>query len=213
MITAADVCGIVVTRGDVGIKRVLEPLAPLGDLVLWDNSQRQDLAVYGRYAAIAETDKRAILVVDDDVALHPESVTALLAAHRPGVLVANMPEEHRPRYPSSALVGFGAIFDRDLPAQAFGRFLPLGLHTFLGSTDWAHDDVAPDLGMTRRYDAARFNRTCDIVFSTLTPRRLVDLPFDHLEHTWADNRMFRQKGNSKERQDMLKLARAVRGNA
>ncbi len=195
MIPAADVCGIVVTRGDVGIRRVLEPLAPLGDLVIWDNSQREDLAVYGRYAAIDETDKKAILVVDDDVALHSESVEALLAAYRPGVLVANMPDEHRRRYPSSALVGFGAIFDRDLPFSAFD-----GL--------WS----APSVLTKADFDGlagGAFNRTCDVIFSALTPRRLVDLPFDHLEHTWAENRMYLQPGNTEERTHMLDLARKV----
>lgn len=188
MIDHDRVTGIVVTRGDVG-SAAEESLAPLGEVVVWNNAEKDvDLSVYGRYAAIEEATNRVVLVIDDDVALPAETIDLLLAAYVPGKLVAIMPPEYRARYPDSALVGFGAIFDRHLPAAAFATFR-------------AREPLV---------DNAWFQRACDIVFSMLTPRLLVDFPFEMLPHTRAPNRMYRQAGNTEERQRMIRLCRWIR---
>ncbi len=187
-ITAERVTAVIVTRGDVDLDAVVRPLLRLGEISIWNNAEREDLAVYGRYAAAEKAGNHVVLIVDDDVGLPGESLTALLDAYEPGVLTANMPPEHQERYPDSALIGFGAIFDRHLPDRAFQKF-------------WARTNPVPSSPV--------FNRTCDVVFATLTPRKIIDVPFTMLPHTWAENRMFKQPGNTEERTHMLDLARRV----
>jgi hypothetical protein len=191
MIGASEVAPIIVTRGDVTLAKVLAPFDGYGfaDGYVWNNgSEDENLSVFGRYAAIEHVKAPVILVVDDDVALGKKAVDGLLAAYRPRKLVANMPLEYRERYTDSCLVGFGAIFDRGLPAKAFKRFRQ---GAPLTDNEW-------------------FLRTADVVFSVLTPFELVDLPFEYLPQTRAPNRMFRQPGNHTERQSMLAICRKVR---
>ncbi len=186
MVNAQNVALVCVTRGDVELPALF---GPTGEVVIWDNAKAaEDMSVYGRYAALDMVTKDVVIVQDDDVGLSTEAIDGLLAAYEPGKIVANVPPEYRERYTDSTLVGFGAIFDRDLPAKAFARF---------------REHVA-------YADEQTFRRTCDIVFTVLTPFTLVDLPFTYLPHTRAPNRMYRQPGNFEERQRMLKLAREVR---
>jgi hypothetical protein len=186
-----DVAAVVVTRGDVNMAEIEQSLAHrVGDMILWDNSVEQDLAVYGRYAALEHTDAKVVLVQDDDVLLPPATIKRLLDAYQPGRIVANMPAVHRrPFYRHHCMIGFGAIFERDLPERAFARF-----HAAEVVLDWPW-----------------FNRTCDVVFTTLTPFKLVDLPYTELPQTRAENRMYRQPGHTDERQRMLDVAMRIRG--
>lgn len=173
---------------------VLESLNGVGlsEAYVWNNGGGDpDLSVYGRYAAIDRVAAPVILTLDDDVLLPPESIAALIAAYQPGHIVANMPERFRPHYPDSCLVGFGAIFDRDLPARAFQRLY-----------EW--DDEY------QGYGTEHFRRTCDVVFTTLIPRILLDLPYEDREFASAADRMWKQPGHHAERARMLDLARQVR---
>ncbi len=122
------VCAVLVTRGDVDLAPILETL-PYGEVVIYDNSRRSfDWKVYGRYVAIAETQKPVIYFQDDDclVTCHE----ALLEVYEPDVVVGNMLDHHQPRlatYHDTTLLGWGALFDRGLPFKAFeqyGRFYP-----------------------------------------------------------------------------------------
>ncbi len=190
-IAPEKVAPIVVTRGDVPLGEIIDSLSGVGfaDGYFWNNGgDDEDLSVYGRYAAIAEIDAPVVLVQDDDVALDREAIDGLLAAYEPGRITANLPPEYRERYTDNTLVGFGSCFDRDLPAKAFARFRERAPFT----------------------EEKFFRRTCDIVFTMLTPFTLVDLPFEYLPHTRAPNRMYRQQGNGSERAAMQKLAREVR---
>jgi len=207
---------------------ILESLRHLDEIVIWDNyvgGPRQkikgpqgwidvvngaggadgpavgdlgDLAVYGRYAAIEHTTSDLIFVQDDDVILTREAIDEIIwecdsGGDAYGRLVCNMPPEFRHDfYQDHALVGFGACFHRDLPTQAFAKW-----------NDYYRIQV----------DASpAFNRTCDIVFTTLTPFTLVDVPLEHREFAHADNRMWKQKDHFGERMQQLKLARSVLGN-
>lgn len=195
----SDVSAVLVTRGDVDMTEIFDSLATAGieDVVVWNNSLEQNLAVYGRYAGIEQARHDVIYVQDDDCVLYPAAIGELVAAYEPGVLVANMPARFRHGfYAEHCLVGFGAVFDRDLPAKAFDgdwgdpQILPLA--AFAG--------VAPDF----------FNRGCDVVFSTLTPRKLVDV--EHRDLPWASaaGRMWTSPGHQQERERMLALALQVR---
>ena len=169
---------------------IVRSLAMFDDIHVHDNSLGPDLAVYGRYALIPETDRPVVLVQDDDVILPPESITGLLAAYEPGKITANMPERFRPHYADSCLVGFGAVFDRDLPDAAFDRFKGIDPPTW------------PEI-----------LRTCDVVFTALTDRVLVDLPIEILPYAYGDDRMYRQPQHNGDRRRMLELARRVRDRA
>lgn len=180
-----DVCAIVVTRGDVLLDEVLAPYDELDlEVFVWDNSARADLMVYGRYAAIHHVDAPVIVVQDDDCALPVESVLALLEAHQAGSVTCNMPERFRPHYPDSALVGFGAIFDRDLPEQAFRR-------------------------LRRVEDMPSFHRECDTVFTMLTPRILIDVDKRDLPHAHGEHTLWKQPDHFAERERMRALVRRL----
>lgn len=195
------ISAVIVTRGDVDLAPVLHSLPQAWEKIVWDNSQRTDLSVYGRYAAIAECEHELIYVQDDDCVLEPDSIRALveLALNRPSPLqhvIANMPGRFRPHYPDSALIGFGAIFQRDLPERAFEQFKRYHL--------WDSDKQMTEA------EGAEFRRTCDVVFTTLTPRILVDAPYADLPWASGPDRMYRQQTHVGERARMLELARAVR---
>lgn len=233
-----NVAAVIVTRGDVDLEPILDSLPREWEQVVWDNGVGMvtkyqasstlaadvidggamsglfpDLAVYGRYAAIAHTDADLIFVQDDDCILAPESFDMLLAAYQPGHIVANMPDRFRPHYPDSCLVGFGALFDRDLPYKAFERWWDAcprsgratnGRLWHQGPTDEPEWSYCPDC------HGEHFHRTCDVVFTTLTPRILVDAPVEILDYAHAPNRMWKQPGHVEERARTLELARKVR---
>lgn len=182
----SDVCAIIVTRGNDPLDDVLAPYDELDlEVFVWDNSRRADLKVYGRYAAIQHVDAPVILVQDDDCVLPAESVLALLEAHQGGSVTCNMPERFRPHYPDSALVGFGAVFDRHLPELAFQQ-------------------------LARVDDMPSFHRECDTAFTMLTPRILVDVPVEILPSAHDPERLWKQRDHFAERERMRKLVRQVR---
>jgi len=105
-------------------------------------------------------------------------------------VICNMPEEFRPHYTDSALVGFGACFHRSLPETVFDRW------RLAGADNWV--------------DAPTFRRCCDVVLTTLAPRVLVDVPKENREMASDPNRMWKQPGHVSERATVLNLARSVR---
>jgi hypothetical protein len=69
-------------------------------------------SVFGRYIGIDQAKNEIIYTQDDDCIT---DVAAVLGAYKPGVVVNAMTPEHARQYPRRAtLVGFGAIFDRNL---------------------------------------------------------------------------------------------------
>lgn len=204
-----NVSVVIPTRGDVDMRPVVESLSMFDEVLVWDNSVREDLGVYGRYAMIEHARNDLILTQDDDVIVSdPQaivdrwrdacSVAAQGLLYVDGIdeiaaglhLVANMPQEFRhDGYKDSCLVGFGACFHRDTPARAFNR--------------WTKG-LQPDT------EFESFNRTCDIVFTALTPRVLVDVPKTDLPYAHAPGRMWKQPGHVGERARMLDLVLKVR---
>lgn len=182
------VAACLVTRGNVEMTEIIESIPDAWEVVVWDNSQQGDVGVYGRYAAIGLTDAPVIYVQDDDAILDPEGFDTLLRAYQPDALTANMPSRFRHDfYRDHCLVGFGGIFHRDLPSRAFQRF-------------WQHVESDP----------AMFRRTCDVVFTTLVPRHLVDVAHSDLAYASDPDRMWKQPTHQQEREQMLALARTVR---
>ena len=181
------VAACLVTRGNVPMDDIVESIPEAWEVVIWDNSKLGDFEVYGRYEAITMTDAEVIYVQDDDCVLDPESFDTLLAAYEPGKIVANMPERFRHDfYTDHCLVGFGALFDRSLVARAMHRF------------------------QEQQIDLPSFHRTCDVIFTALTPYVLVDVGYR--DQPWASDpdRMWKQSTHVAERQHALEIARQVR---
>jgi hypothetical protein len=222
-VPAVNVSAIIVTRGDVDLVPVLESLPESWQRIVWDNGAREvrkyepqfgyasirtiprDLAVYGRYAAIEfAADGNLIYVQDDDCILDDP---AALHVHRaPGYVVCNLPTKFRDtgNYEDSSLVGFGALFDRYLPVMAFGKFFGHG-----------SGGLMPSDAMLRAItnQPEPFLRECDTIFTGLTPRVLVDLPYSDREFASAPNRLWKQPGHAAEREGMRQLVRQVRDAA
>lgn len=175
----------------------------------------KDMSVYGRYAAIEHASHELIYVQDDDVIVSdPQaivnawSVTALAPAPfgRTDLVVCNMPQEFRhDGYVDHALVGFGAVFHRDLPERAFAR-----LGNTRGSLRIGPIDTGLPMPLTQE-EREWFHRTCDIPFTYFSPRVIVDVPRTNLEHAYADDRMYRQPEHVGERQRMLDQCRRCNG--
>lgn len=188
-----NVSACLVTRGDVDLTQIVSSIEGAGieDIVIWNNAERKDLAVYGRYAAIKEAKNPLIYVQDDDCLHRSEGIKEICWASQTGngKLVCNMPANFRHAfYKQHALVGFGACFHRDSPEEAFLRYKAFEPE---GTTDF-------------------FLRTCDIVFTALTPYSMVDVPYEDMPWASADNRMWRQPTHREERGRMLELALTVR---
>lgn len=192
-----NVSACLVTRGDVDLTQIISSIenAGISDIVVWDNSEREDLAVYGRYAAIKEAKYPLIYVQDDDCLHQPEGIKEIcwVAKSANGKLVCNMPANFRHSfYQDHALVGFGACFHRDAPWRAFGEF--------------ARTQPEDPDEQTLRW----FWRTCDIVFTGLTPYTMVDVLYEDMSWASADNRMWKQPTHREERGRMLELVKEMR---
>lgn len=209
-----NVTAVIVTRGDVAMQPVLESLPPRWDRAIWDNGKRElsvlrlsavsnrefrysrrwpskirpisDLSVYGRYAALEFVPSSDLIYVQDDDVIVSDP-QAIVDAWQAGHVICNMPQEFRPHYPDSALVGFGACFERDLPAQAFARY---------DAAQYTDMDI--------------FFRECDTVFTMLTPRILVDVPKTDRPFASDPDRLWKQPEHNEARARMKELARQVR---
>lgn len=225
------VSAIIVTRGDVDLVPILESLPGGWEVLLWINNgvlwrwapdtmrhssygqhlgHQPDLAVYGRYAAIPYAFHDLIYVQDDDCIVSDPAALAeawrVSSSARCDCVVANMPQEFRPHYPDSCLVGFGACFQRELPKDAFDKML---IHESV--TNWTSLERTLDSGeKIGAWDGPLFRRTADVVFTTLTRRLLVDVPVEVLPYAYDEKRMWKQPNHYGERTQVLEMARKVR---
>lgn len=155
---------VIPTRGDVPLEPVLARL-PFDDVVVYDNSRRPDLGIYGRYQAIQECKHDVIATLDDDVVV--TDWEAIVGAYEPGVLTVNYPQPW-----DIPWVARGAVFDRGLPAEAFTRYL-------------AEYD----------FDRLFTHRICDAVFALLTERvNVIDVGSEDLPHGFAAGRVSTSPG-------------------
>lgn len=218
----SDTTAIVVTRGDVELGEILDSLKGFAEVLVWSNSGRlswlkgrvvqhsvqvNDCGVYGRYAAMhhAALDHPYVYVQDDDCLIDSARLLEVASVYDTSTtIVANMPASRWPDYPDSCLVGWGAVFSRDLPVIALGRFVSGGGPPFAYDEGIMHAIIE---------DSEPFCRCCDVVFTTLTPHVKVDIGFQHLPWAETEGRMFKQPNHKPERERFLALAREVRDGA
>lgn len=139
-----------VTIGDVDLAPILATVPAGCETVIWDNSRRTDYRVFGRYMATLEATRPVIYTQDDDCVI---PIADVLAEYRPGVVTGNLIRDDpawRARYHDTTLLGFGAVFDRELPWVAFMRWARLHPvdHEFMTSPGGA-EVVFPMLSETR----------------------------------------------------------------
>jgi hypothetical protein len=162
-----DVTACLVTRGDIDLKPILETLI-FPHVIVWDNSERQNIRTASRYAAISEAKTPVVYVQDDDTILGPDQQRALLDNYQPGRIVANMAPNHQPPHLDGLVfVGWGALFDQGLPRKAFDRAMP------------------------DRYDLGFQMVGCDILFTMLTPTTELDLGQTNLPEAFGPDRAHR----------------------
>jgi hypothetical protein len=220
-----NVSAVIVTRGDVDLTQIVESLTDAGipDVIVWDNSVREDAAVCGRYLGIEDAKHDLIYVQDDDVLHTPDGIREMIRAHDPeGNLVVfdgpdsyvtcNMPANFRKQsfYAEHALVGFGAVFHRDLPFKAFER---LGISREISPTpeeEWNDLYVIKNGQRLGPIDAQLFRRRCDLVFTALTPHVLVDVLYKDMPWASAPNRMWMRPEHRDEGWHMLEFIKKVR---
>jgi hypothetical protein len=202
VIPLTDITPVLVTRGDVELDEIIDSItrAGLAPLIVYNNNERDvDYKVYGRYVGISEATTPYVYVQDDDCLINIPKFLRVARKYIPGVqMVVNMPASRWGDYPDSCLVGWGALFARELPAQAFDRY-------------YAHDMSVPDTEESAVIASVQFLKTCDVAFTTLTPHVKIDVGFQHLP--WAEDRgraMFLQPDHGPIRERMLQLARQVR---
>jgi hypothetical protein len=235
-----NVSAIIVTRGDVDLRPIVQSIPWEWETLVWNNGQGEDdpglyrrmtrsgllarrvlgwseypdLAVFGRYAAIEQAQGDLIYVQDDDcIVSDPQALvdewkrtrragqigkSGMLNLHveTDDFVVCNMPQKFRYAfYEHHALVGFGAAFHRSLPTSTWGR-LTAALGDAGFPRDWARQPS--------------FLRTCDIPFTALNPRVLVDVPYQDMPWASTDSRMWKQPTHREERKRMLDLVLEVR---
>lgn len=184
---AARVSAIVVTRGDVELAPVLAPLREhFSDIVVWDNSQREDLGVFGRYAAIREAKHPVVAWVDDDVVF--EHWEELLAAYDPDRLVCNMDQawiEGAEYGDFLAMSGAGSLCPAWLPEKVFARYVQ-------------HYPADED-----------FLLEADFVFGVLAPFTRVDLPYTAREFADGPGRLYTQPWQTEKKWGAIDRCRRV----
>ena len=176
------VTAVLVTRGDCDLTPIIETL-PYDELIVWDNSKRRDLGIYGRYAAITEASHDVIYVQDDDVLVTCHQ--RLLEHFRPDRLLVNYPEPW-----DIPWVARGALFHRDLPGRAFARYL--GVHPLDGFFTHA---------------------ACDGIFALLTPTIVVDFGSEDLPHGFGEGRVSTSPGWYDVRRPLIQARCAELGGA
>lgn len=166
MIDPKEVSGVLVTRGNSDIWPIAKRLACLGEVIIWDNSRREDdLKVFGRYAGAAQAKNATVYFQDDDCLIDVEK---LCSEYQAPELLCNVLPSHQQFYKDRkmSLVGWGALCPRDM--VAFDRYLG----------KWPKDEL--------------FLRECDRVFTRLNPCRMVDFGVQHLSEVQAKGEMWRE---------------------
>lgn len=160
-----DVGAVIVTRGDCDLSPILDSLI-FKDVTVWDNSVVGDQGAFGRYIGILLTARAVIFVQDDDCIITPEDQQRLVDEYEPGVISALMPPE-RIDYHDTVLIGWGAMFDWNMPAKAFARWRDAG-----------HEMQTQEFKVVG----------CDFVFPLLSLWKRLDAYHVDLPHAHAPNR-------------------------
>jgi hypothetical protein len=193
----------IVTRGDVPLAPVLEHVPSDWQVVRWDNRERRDMKVYGRFCAVDEAEHETIAFVDDDVAFeHWDELLRqyqLLKATGNEVMVCNDAHGDNPAgLEDVALTAVGSIVSKTLIAETWQRwsevFLP-GERRLL--------PLAPDGNPGILY-------ACDFVFGILVPHVNIRLPYTNLYANTPGDRLANYSWFQAMKYVYTEMARSIR---
>lgn len=182
--TSDDITACLVTRGDVDMTPIVNTL-PYREVIIWDNSKREDWKCAGRYRALMDAMTDVVYFQDDDVLFthHQE----LLAAYEPGMIVANWAHGRNPAgYDDLPLVGAGALVDADLPWKALNKYLRV----------YPLDDA--------------FLYEADFISGALSPFKHVSLPFEIRDVAYNGQRLADQPWQRQLKREITDRARGLR---
>ncbi len=164
MLDPEQVTSVLVTKGGAEMERIVSSIPYRS--VVYDNTKVLDLKVLGRYVMLSGVQTPVVYNQDDDCILASEAHKILRAHYKPGYVTGLMPRDHAMfgGHPEPySLLGWGAVYDKELPALAFSRWLAGG---------GALADLLFD---------------CDIIFSGMTPFQRVAI-LDEAEWHFAPER-------------------------
>jgi hypothetical protein len=188
ILSANDVSAVIVTRGDVDLRPILDTL-PYEDVVVWDNSKfPSDSKVLGRYMGMHVGRNRVCYLQDDDVIFTEHE--RLLAAYEDDKIVANMdrPWIEAGNYHHLAMVGAGSLVSREIPWLSLQRY----------QQQYPCDDL--------------FKYECDFIVGTLTPHKIVDLGYEVRSDIFRDgtNRLCDQPWQEEWKWRAIRRAQSIR---
>lgn len=122
---AVDVTACLVTRGDVDLDPILDTLI-FPEVIVWDNSERPDWKVAGRYLAALESDTELVYFQDDDTIVPEATQLELVESFDDAIsaeIVANWGHgEDHAGYDDLPLVCGGAIARKSACWDAIIRY-------------------------------------------------------------------------------------------
>ena len=189
----SECTAVIVTRGDVDMKPVLESCEKAGfaSIVVCDNALRMaqgkpDLGPYGQLEAARTQDMKVVYFQDDDVIVSEPS--AVVTAWKPGGIVCNVPQEYRKNYATApdTLMGFGSVLEVRLILRTLKKYFDAGFK-----------------------DDKIFLREPGRLLTILNPVEMVDVPITHLPWAHAENRLFRQPDHMQCCQEMRNRAARI----
>lgn len=185
------VSAVIVSRMDHPLGEVVDSIAAcpeVEEIII----VKGHAGVWERYEAISRAKCEVIYTQDDDAVV---AVEAILREYDPEKVTCNMLEPWRKDYQDGiALVGWGAVFDRELAWSDEGEdAVPMMAGALLRYYDW---DVERQCDAQRhvplfqkRFESTMddpiFRRECDRVFTGLSPLKLIDVGKRDL--AWAND--------------------------
>ena len=190
-IIPSKVSACLVTRGDQPeqMERILASLLDYDEVVVWDNSQRENHMTAGRFMAMGEARNEVCYTQDDDVLVPRETQEKLLRAYNPGVTTAVYGHnDNDGGYGDLPLVCGGGLYHRSAALAAISAYT----HEY---GEWGRDELA----------------YADFIVGVLVPFRHVHLPFEiNLPVAQHPSRLVNQPWAADAKHRMTERARAIR---
>lgn len=194
LLTPDQVTAVIVTRGDVDLKPVLDSLI-FDSVEIYDNSVEANWMTYGRVLAANRAECNVIYSQDDDIIHTPENQLAIIQAYEPGVLTGCMWPEWSDGakvqgiergYDDLVFCGSGSVYDKEIPYHAANQYL---------------DHFSQD---------SFFRLWADTIVGVIASTKQLDIRFDALPCAEDDNRMCNLPDAVHNKTEAINRARWVR---
>ena len=184
---------MLITRGDQPemMERILDSLLPYGEVIVYDNSVRDNRRIFSRFIGMSEAAGEVCYSQDDDCLVPRETQQALLDAYEPGVITSNYGHGDNDG-------GYG-----DLPLPCGGALYPVveswvaiaAYRQEYGIDSWGRDEDA----------------YADFLVGVLTPFQQIHLPFEiNMPVAQHPSRLCNQPWAAQAKADVVGRARSIR---